>query len=98
MSVAIVDADGDYGAVIVSGANLTLGPADVEAASAVLGGAKVLLLQNEVPEVANLAAAAAVRGGRRHGRAQRRAGPRPLAGDAWPWSTYWSSTPSRPSF
>ncbi len=32
MSVAIFDDDGDYGAVIVSGSNLTLGEADVSAA------------------------------------------------------------------
>ena len=66
MSVAIFDAGGDYGAVIVSGSNLTLGEADVTAASDVVARTAVLLLQNEVPEAANIAAARAVKakGGR----------------------------------
>jgi len=66
MSVAIFDAGGDYGAVIVSGSNLTLGDADIVAAANVVAGTAVLLLQNEVPEAANIAAARAVRekGGR----------------------------------
>ncbi len=56
MSVAIVDADGGYGAVIVSAANLTMTgnerlPADITH----------LLLQNEIPAKANLAAARAAR-------------------------------------
>lgn len=59
MSVAIFDADGDYGAVIVSGANLTLDDADIEAARDALGGSAVLVLQNEVPDAANVAAARA---------------------------------------
>jgi ribokinase len=57
MSVAIVDGDGDYGAVIVSGANLQLSEAEVEKARHIISAAKVLLLQNEVPDVTNLAAA-----------------------------------------
>lgn len=61
MSVAIFDAEGDYGAVIVSGANLTLSPADVAAASALWPETAVLVLQNEVPDKANLAAARAAR-------------------------------------
>lgn len=66
MSVAIFDADGDYGAVIVSGANLTLGEADVEAARALLEETAILVLQNEIPDAANVAAARVVRaaGGR----------------------------------
>lgn len=61
MSVAIFDAGGDYGAVIVSGCNLSLGEADVAAARDVIAGTSVLLLQNEVPEGANIAAARAVK-------------------------------------
>jgi ribokinase len=57
MSVAIVDPQGDYGAVIVSGANLTLGPDEAAAAADMLAGARCLLLQNEVPNAANVAAA-----------------------------------------
>jgi ribokinase len=66
MSVAIFDASGDYGAVIVSGSNLTLGEKDVAAASEMIAQTAVLLLQNEVPEAANIAAARAVKaqGGR----------------------------------
>jgi ribokinase len=66
MSVAIFDEGGDYGAVIVSGSNLTLGGKDIAAASDLMSATAVLLLQNEVPEAANIAAARAVkaRGGR----------------------------------
>ncbi len=48
MSVAIVDAAGDYGAVIVSGVNRQIGAEPVPA------GTRVVLLQNEVPEAVNL--------------------------------------------
>jgi ribokinase len=66
MSVAIFDAEGDYGAVIVSGANLTLSNKDVEEAGELVRQTRTLILQNEVPDVANVAAAKAVRavGGR----------------------------------
>jgi ribokinase len=66
MSVAIFDDEGDYGAVIVSGSNLTLGKDDVLAAGALLGRTTILVLQNEVPDAANVAAAKAMReaGGR----------------------------------
>ncbi|RWK59110.1 ribokinase [Mesorhizobium sp.] len=66
MSVAIFDDGGDYGAVIVSGSNLTLGKKDVAEATDVIAQTSVLLLQNEVPEAANIAAARAVKahGGR----------------------------------
>lgn len=56
MSVAILDPRGDYAAVIVSGANLSVtgeGPPPP--------GATHLLLQSEIPEAANLAAARAAR-------------------------------------
>jgi ribokinase len=55
MSVAIVDPGGDYGAIIVSGANLTLGEGGL--APEVFTGAGWLVLQNEVPDAANVAAA-----------------------------------------
>lgn len=57
MSVAIVEATGEYGAVIVSGSNLTIDPAFIAEHWGVLGGARVLILQNEIPEVVNIAAA-----------------------------------------
>jgi ribokinase len=57
MSVAIIDAEGDYGAVIVSGANLRLSDHDIEGAREVVGHAQVLVLQNEVLEATNVAAA-----------------------------------------
>ena len=53
MSAAIVQADGEYGAVIVSDANLRIDPADVEDQWRLLGGARALVLQNEIPEAAN---------------------------------------------
>lgn len=56
MSVAIQDSDGDYGAVIVSGANLAI-PLDSLEDSALWNNAAVLLLQNEVPEAMNKLAA-----------------------------------------
>jgi ribokinase len=66
MSVAIFDAEGDYGAVIVSGSNLTLGDADIEAAHDLLEKTTILVLQNEIPDAANVSAAQAVKqaGGR----------------------------------
>jgi len=66
MSVALFDAEGDYGAVIVSGSNLTLGDADVLAAGDLLKNTTLLVLQSEVPDAANVAVARAVKqaGGR----------------------------------
>jgi ribokinase len=61
MSVAILQSNGDYGAVIVSGANLAIDPADMSRQWAALGGAKVLVLQNEVPQGVNVAAAGAAK-------------------------------------
>lgn len=56
MSVAIQDSDGDYGAVIVSGANLAISPSTLEN-PAIWQNAALLLLQNEVPEALNIVAA-----------------------------------------
>jgi ribokinase len=61
MSVAILDAGGDYGAVIVSGANLSLAESSAEAAQSLFLGARWLLLQNEVPDAANIGAARVAR-------------------------------------
>jgi ribokinase len=61
MSVAIFDSEGDYGAVIVSGSNLKLGQADVDAASEAFVSGALLVLQNEVPDDANVAAARAMK-------------------------------------
>jgi ribokinase len=61
MSVAILQDNGDYGAVIVSGANLTIDPASLKASWDRLGGGKVLVLQNEVPHPVNVAAASLAR-------------------------------------
>ncbi len=61
MSVAISEAAGEYGAVVVSGANLTIDAAAIVARWAGLWEAKVLLLQNEVPEAVSLAAAKAAK-------------------------------------
>jgi ribokinase len=62
MSVAIFDRDGDYGAVIVSGANLAIEAGQI--GDDVLSRAKVLVLQNEIPETVNEAVA---RRARAHG-------------------------------
>lgn len=57
MSVAILQDNGDYGAVIVSGSNLAIEPARLAEHWQSMGGAKILVLQNEVPEAVNIAAA-----------------------------------------
>jgi ribokinase len=61
MSAAILQDDGEYGAVIVSGSNLKIDPAALPAQWQALGSAKVLILQNEVPHAVNVAAAKAAR-------------------------------------
>ena len=53
MSAAIVDAQGGYGAVIVSAANLNIVADEIELPK----DTKILLLQNEIPEAVNLAVA-----------------------------------------
>lgn len=60
MSVAIQDASGDYAATIVSGANLCIDPVALED-SGLWQEVRLLVLQNEVPEALNLAAARAAR-------------------------------------
>jgi ribokinase len=55
MSVAIVTGDGEYGAVIVSAANLKIDATSVEIPDTV----QVVLLQNEIPEKANVVLAPA---------------------------------------
>jgi ribokinase len=57
MSVAIVESTGDYGAVIVSGSNLALNPDEAGDAFVRLGGAPILILQNEIPDEVNVAIA-----------------------------------------
>ena len=57
LSVAIVGADGEYGAVVVSAANRTLSPDGFVFPK----GAGILVLQNEVPEEINRAVAAEAR-------------------------------------
>ena len=66
MSVAILDKSGDYGAVIVSGANLAIEPAASQMTWDALGGAPVLVLQNEIPEEVNLSIAGAARASGSH--------------------------------
>lgn len=60
MSVAIQDANGDYAATIVSGANLSIDPRDLTD-PAVWTDVAALVLQNEIPDAVNLAAAQAAR-------------------------------------
>ena len=59
MSVAIFDDEGDYGAVIVSGSNLAI--AMDQCGEDILRDADVLVLQNEIPEDINRAAACMAR-------------------------------------
>jgi ribokinase len=58
MSVAISDSGGDYGAVIVSGANLAIADDAIEEPE-LWSDATALILQNEIPDRVNLVAAAA---------------------------------------
>ncbi|WP_352778212.1 PfkB family carbohydrate kinase [Mesorhizobium sp. M0174] len=60
MSVAITDSGGDYGAVIVTGANAAADPKGLDD-PALWQGAGVLILQNEMPDAVNLAAAKAAK-------------------------------------
>lgn len=60
MSVALQDSAGDYAATIVSGANALIDPAWT-ADDALWAGVNLLILQNEVPEAVNLAAASEAR-------------------------------------
>ena len=53
MSVAILDSQGDYGAVVISGVNREIRAEDI----ALPATLPVLLLQNEIPEAVNLALA-----------------------------------------
>lgn len=57
MSVAISEADGEYGAVVVSGANLTINAQEIASRWESLWQTKVLLLQNEISEVVSRTAA-----------------------------------------
>jgi len=57
MSVAIVEDAGDYAAAVVSGANAELSESIVASWEPALRNSAALVLQNEVPVVANLAAA-----------------------------------------
>lgn len=60
MSVAIQDTAGDYAATIVSGANLMIAPDGIDHPD-VWQDVALLVLQNEVPEAVNIAAARAAR-------------------------------------
>ena len=60
MSVAIQDGSGEYAATIVSGANLHIDPARLTDA-AVWADVGLVILQSEVPEAVNIAAARAAR-------------------------------------
>lgn len=60
ISVAIQDQSGDYAATIVSGANLHILP-DTLSDPAIWDGVAILILQNEVPEAINIAAATQAR-------------------------------------
>jgi ribokinase len=57
MSVAIQDNSGDYAAIVVSGANQQLDEGQIALSGAAIEGSRVLLLQDEVSEAANVSAA-----------------------------------------
>jgi ribokinase len=61
MSVAIIQKNGDYGAVIVSGSNLAIDTLELPKQWLALGGGKVLILQNEVPHDVNVTMAKTAR-------------------------------------
>lgn len=57
LSVVISEASGDYAAVIVSGSNQGVSEQQIAGAQSLIGEASVVILQNEIPDIANLAAA-----------------------------------------
>lgn len=57
LSVVVSEASGDYAAVIVSGSNRSLSEREVAGAHSLIVAASVMILQNEIPDPANLAAA-----------------------------------------
>jgi ribokinase len=57
MSVAIQQADGDYAAIVVSGANRELDAAAITASAGAIRDAAVLVLQHEIGDAANVTAA-----------------------------------------
>ncbi len=61
MSVAIQEGSGDYAAIVVSGANRQLDAEQIDASGAAIEGSRVLLLQHEIGEAANVAAATLAR-------------------------------------
>lgn len=61
MSVAVFDNEGDYGAVIVSGANLAIDPSQLSAEPTNWQQANWLVLQSEVAEMVNLEGARLMR-------------------------------------
>lgn len=61
MSIAINEAAGEYGAVVVSGANLTIDAGAVVNRWGKLWDATIMLLQNEIPEPVSLMAARAAK-------------------------------------
>ena len=95
MSVAISDAGGDYGAVIVSGANLLTDPA-ILGEPGLWRGVRALILQNEMPEALNVAAARAAKSGQSDGLPQRRPLSIPYRKNSPHWSTCWWSMRSKP--
>lgn len=60
MSVAMVDSEGDYSAIVVTGANAWLDPEEFDQTT-IFDRASILLVQNEIPAAVNLAAAQAAR-------------------------------------
>jgi ribokinase len=61
MSVAIQQADGDYAAIVVSGANLELGEAHIMDSAVAIRDSRVLVLQNEIAAESDRAAAVIAR-------------------------------------
>lgn len=57
MSVAIIDEQGDYGAIIVSGVNQHIGDDDLQRAAPLIASADCLVLQYEIPLATNWQAA-----------------------------------------
>ncbi|HIV16125.1 MAG TPA: ribokinase [Candidatus Avisuccinivibrio pullicola] len=82
MSVAIADDEGDYGAVVVSGSNREIDNDSLDS-DAIFKDARLLILQNEVRDETNIAAARAAR--RRGVRVCINAAPaRPMPGELKP--------------
>lgn len=94
MSVAIFDDDGDYGAVIVSGANLAIAPGQV--GNELLLQGKIFLFSKTKSPKPSIKPSPVMLGTWDYRQFSMPRQPAPSRATFPIWSTFWSSTPSKP--